>query len=118
MENPEEIYDGVRDILKNRRTPNVGEEYIDDLCNAVIVVIHSWNAFFSTLQQKVPTEEEKTKVQAIAEKSVRKHQALVKNLTPKVYLADAHAVDQYLRVRPGIIRLITVHWVERNHQEG
>ena len=104
--------------MKNRRAPDVGEEYIDDLCDAVIVVMHSWNAFFSTLQQKVPAEDEKTKVQAIAEKAVRKHQALVKNMIPKVHLAEAHAVDQYLRVRPGLVRLLIEHWVERNHQEG
>jgi len=44
--------------------------------------------------------------------------ALLKNKTPKVHVAEDHAVDQYLTFRPGFMRLLIEHWVERNHQEG
>ena len=29
-----------------------------------------------------------------------------------------HDVDQYLSVRPGLVRLLIEHWVELNHQVG
>ena len=66
----------------------------------------------------MPTEEEISRARTVAEEAVSKHVALLKKKTPKVYVAEDHAVDQYLTFRPGFMRLLVEHWVERNHQEG
>jgi len=118
MEDPSPIYLGVRDILKERKAPHITDQYIDDLCTKMVDVMSSWNEFFSILQKETPTEEDRSKVDAVAKKAVDKHIALVGNITPKVHIAEDHAVDQYLRVRPGLVRLLIEHWVERNHQDG
>ena len=118
MENPTPIYTGVGDILKARKAPHITNEYIDNLCAQVVLVMKSWNKFFSILQQKTPTAEERATVDKIAKDAVDRHINLVKNITPKVHIAEDHAVDQYLRLRPGLVRLLIEHWVERNHQDG
>ena len=69
MENPMPIYDGVKDILKARKAPHITNEYIDKLCNDVVKVMESWNSFFSVLQKKTPTEEDRSKVEGIAKKA-------------------------------------------------
>ena len=46
------------------------------------------------------------------------HFALLNNKTPKVHVAQEHAVTQYLHVRPGMMRLLMEHWVEKNHQDS
>jgi len=118
MENPEPIYDGIRNILLSNKAPHITNEYITTLCMKVVDVMRSWNKFFSLLQQKAPTEADRAIADEIAQSAVSKHVNLVKNATPKVHIAGVHAVDQYLRVRPGLVRLLIEHWVERNHQEG
>ena len=112
------IYDGVKDILKARKAPHITNEYIDKLCNDVVKVMESWNSFFSVLQKKTPTEEDRSKVEGIAKNAVDRHISLLGNITPKVHVAEDHAVDQYLSVRPGLVRLLIEHWVELNHQVG
>ena len=49
---------------------------------------------------------------------VNAHFVLLGNKTLKVYVAQEHAVAQYLHVRPGMMRLLMEHWVEKNHQDG
>ena len=78
----------------------------------------AWNCFFSLLQKKVPTEDEISKAREVAKTAVEKHIMLVENETPKVHVAGVHAAEQYLRVRPGLVRLLIEHFVERNHQVG
>ena len=70
------------------------------------------------MQKDKPTGEELEKARAVADKAVALHVALLGNKTPKVHVAQCHAVDQYLSVKPGLICLLIEHWVERNHQEG
>ena len=62
--------------------------------------------------------EKSATVDKIAKEAVDQHINLVKNITPKVHIAENHAVDQYLRLRPGLMRLLIEHWVKRNHQNG
>ena len=100
------------------KAPHITIEYITTLCMKVVDVMRSWNKFFSLLQQKAPTEADRAIADEIAQTAVSKHVDLVKNATPKVHIAGVHAVDQYLRVCPGLVRLLIEHWVERNHQEG
>ena len=109
MENPEPIYDGIRDILLANKAPHITIEYITTLCMKVVDVMRSWNKFFSLLQQKAPTEADRAIADEIAQTAVSKHVDLVKNATPKVHIAGVHAVDQYLRVRPGLVRLLIEH---------
>jgi len=76
----------------------------------------SWNKFFSIPQQKTPMAKERSNADTIIKETVDQHINLVKNITPKVYITEDHAVDQYLRVRPDLVQLVIEHWVERNHQ--
>jgi len=79
----------------------------------------AWNEFFSILQRKKPTQEERNgRAQDAAKTAVRLHVKVLKNKTPKVHVGEDHAVDQYLHFHPGFVRLITEHWVERSHQIG
>ncbi len=75
-----------------------------------------WNSFFLLLQQEAPTVEERNSAHQVAQTAVDAHYALLKNKTPKVHVAEDHAVEQYLRLRPGFMRLLIEHWVEQNHQ--
>ncbi len=77
-----------------------------------------WNSFFSVLQKEEPTEDERKSARGIAQSTVYAYYALLKNKTPKVHVAEDHAVDQYLNLRPGLLRLLVEHWVEQNHQES
>ena len=49
---------------------------------------------------------------------MNQHIDLVKNITPKVHIAEDHAVNKYLCLWPGLVRLLIEHWVEWNHQDG
>ena len=109
IENPEPIYDGIRDILLANKAPHITNEYITTLCMKVVDVMRSWNKFFSLLQQKAPTEADRAIANKIAQTAVSKHIDLVKNATPKVHIAGVHAVDPYLRVCPGLVRLLIEH---------
>ena len=49
---------------------------------------------------------------------MNQHIDLVKNITPKVHIAEDHAVNKYLCLWPGLVCLLIKHWVEWNHQDG
>ena len=57
-------------------------------------------------------------MQQVTDTAVNAHFALLGNKTPKVYVAQEHAMAQYLHVRPGMMRLLMEHWVGKNHQDG
>lgn len=119
MDNPEVYYNGMRDILNNNRAPSVTEEFVNELCADIIKSMKAWNEFFSILQRKKPTQEERNgRAQDAAKTAVRLHVKVLNNKTPKVHVGKDHAVDQYLHFHPGFVRLITEHWVERSHQIG
>ena len=119
MEQPAVVYDeGFKKILKDARRESVSEAQIDTLVADVVHLMQCWNEFFSLLQQAKPTEDERARAPEVAQKAVRAHHKLLKNITPKVHVAEDHAVDQYLRVRPGLMRLLIEHFVEKNHQDG
>jgi len=119
MEKPGEMFDeGFRAILIDRKRNTIQDTYITDLCDDVTALMGDWNAFFSLLQQEHPTEAERDSAEEVAEKVVKAHYALLGNKTPKVHIAKDHAIDHYLRLRPGLMRLLIEHWVEHNHQES
>jgi len=49
MENPEPMYDGIRDILLANKAPHINDEYITTLCTKVVDGMKSWNQFFSLM---------------------------------------------------------------------
>mmetsp|Transcript_25254 Transcript_25254/g.45689 ORF Transcript_25254/g.45689 Transcript_25254/m.45689 type:complete len:133 (-) Transcript_25254:57-455(-) len=57
-------------------------------------------------------------VRQVTDTAVNAHFALLRNKTPKVHVAEEHAVAQYLCLRPGMMRLLMEHWVEKNHQDS
>ena len=119
MQKPESIYDeGFRSILKRGKKESVLEEEIDDLCEKIIELMKCWNEFFSLLQKEKPTDEERARAPAVASKAVRTHSKLLENITPKVHVAEDHAVQMYLRLRPGLLRLLIEHFVEKQHQDS
>ena len=117
MENSDEYYDGMRTILKENSVPTL-HGYVDKLCDDVIKLMKAWNKFFSLLQNDKPDQDERDSAKDVAKRAVSLHVELLKNKTPKVHVAEDHAVAQYLRFSPGFVRLITEQWVERSHQIG
>ena len=119
MEKPGTMFDeGLRAILINGKRNTIEDTYITDLCDDVTVLMGDWNDFFSLLQQEHPTEAERGSAQQVADKVMEAHYNLLGNKTPKVHIAGAHAIEHYLRHRPGLMRLLVEHWVEQNHQES
>ena len=70
------------------------------------------------LQKENSSKEERQNASEIAKNAVNSHYALVQNKTPKVHVAEAHAVPQFMQLEPGLMRLLVEHWVERNHQDA
>jgi len=68
--------------------------------------------------QENPTEMDRATVRQVTDTAVNAHFALLRNKTPKVHVAEEHAVAQYMRLRPGMMRLLMEHWVEKNHQDS
>ena len=119
MEKPSRYFgEGMKAILRAGKGPGVEDSTICQLCDGVAEVMGSWNDFFSLLQKEEPTEDERVRAAGVAKKAVDTHFSLVGNKTPKVHVAEAHAVPQYLRLPPGLMRLLVEHWVERNHQDA
>jgi len=118
MDKPEKFYNGMREILKQGKALTVTDQDIDTLCDDTIELMKAWNKFFSLLQKEKPTQAERESAQDVAKEAVRLHVKLLKNKTPKVHVAECHAVAQFLRFKPGFVRLITEHWVEHCHQIG
>ena len=119
MENPRLFFDGFCKILlkKENRNDTVTDELINKLCDDTIKLLELWDTYFSLMNKEKPTDEDiKTKAPAVAEAAVRKHQEVLKNITPKVHLAEYHAVDQFQQLPPGMVRLLVEQWVEVNHQ--
>jgi len=119
MNDPGKIFDEqIQDIMITSKRPTVAGEFIIDLCHRVTLLMGHWNKFFSLLQQENPTDTDRTTVRQVADTAVNAHFALLNNKTPKVHVAQEHAVTQYLHVRPGMMRLLMEHWVEKNHQDS
>ena len=121
MEKPRPIFEGFRKILKQteNRNASVTDVFVDKLCDDTIELLELWNTYFSLMNKEKPDNDDIIKkAPAVAEAAVRKHQEVLKNMTPKVHLAEYHTVDQYQRLPPGLVRLLVEQWVEVNHQVG
>ena len=119
MNDPGKIYyEQIRDIMITSKRLTVAGEFIIDLCHRVTLLMGHWNKFFSLLQQESPADTDQTTVRQVADAAVNAHFALLNNKTPKVHVAQEHAVTQYLHVHPGMMRLLMEHWVEKNHQDS
>ena len=61
------------EILLREKSPSVSAEYVNGLCDDVIELLKRWNAFFSLLQKKNPTDDQKKEARAVADRAVQKH---------------------------------------------
>jgi len=119
MEDPREFFgEGLRDILTNAKRPTVTVDRINELCDNVVHLMALWNKFFSLTQKEAPTEEDRQTVRDVADAAVKYHFTLLENKTPKVHVVEDHAADHFLRLRPGMMRMLIEQFVERNHQEA
>ena len=119
MNDPGKSFDDkIEQIMIRSKRPTVEDEFIIDLCHRVTLLMGHWNKFFSLLQQENPTERDRETVRQVTDTAVNAHVALLRNKTPKVHVAEEHAVAQYMRLRPGMMRLLMEHWVEKNHQDS
>ena len=98
MKNPNPVFDGYRAILKANRRDTFTEEMVDKLCDDTILCLKNWDAYFRLMNAEKPSEEEAASAKSLADKAVEQHVKLLGNKTPKVHVAEDHAVKQFQRL--------------------
>ena len=97
MEEPSKCFgEDMKNLLLQGKGNLVPEEAVITLCDGVADAMGNWNNFFSLLQKENPSEEDRRNASEVAQNAVNSHFLLLGNKTPKVHVAQAHAVPQYL----------------------
>lgn len=92
-------------------------EFPNKLTNDTVELLESWDKSFTLLHKEKPTQEDKNKALAFADKATKKGQEVLGNITLKGHVGKIQRPESFISLSIRLFCLLIEQWVERNYKD-